>query len=402
VSTATDESLGAATREVAIALLPELPSIGDEMAAYIESAMPEVAQREARDLVRGSCHANSSMLLDALIRAVPLDAMAPSQEVIQTTRALVRRGLRVSDVVRGYQLGASYWGRRWADAVDEHCPDPTLAGSTVSYGTTFLLGWLERIVERLTDEYRDEAERMAREGSFARTAEVRRALTDAGVDVDEMSQRLGYELRGHHVAFVLRQSESSNDTPLETTARELAAALSPARPLIARVDVNTAWCWVPAADHAKLPPPRASVFVGQGRPDVDLDGFRRSHTEALEALRVAHLAHAAAGTVIRYEDVDLAALCSGEPRAFRMFVVSELGGLAADTADAAKLRSTLRAFFAANSNFRAAAAQLGIHHNTVRYRLEKAEETLGRPIGQRRLHLELALHLAERLGAAST
>jgi DNA-binding PucR family transcriptional regulator len=75
-----------------------------------------------------------------------------------------------------------------------------------------------------------------------------------------------------------------------------------------------------------------------------------------------------------------------------------LGPLGADTDDARRLRETLEAFFEANSNFRATAARLGIHHNTVRYRLEQIERLLDRPIGQQRLHLELALHLAGRLG----
>jgi hypothetical protein len=103
-----ESELREATREVATALLPELPSIGAGTAAYIEAAMPEVAQPGVAELVEASCHANSSTLLDGLLRGVSLDAIAPSSEVIQTTRALVRRGLTMSDVVRGYQLGATY------------------------------------------------------------------------------------------------------------------------------------------------------------------------------------------------------------------------------------------------------------------------------------------------------
>jgi hypothetical protein len=115
------------------------------------------------------------MLVDGLIRSVPLEAMAPSSEVIQTTRALVRRGIAVSDVVRGYQLGTSYFSRRWTEAVEADCQGSPLAVATVSGGTAFLLAWLERVVDRLTVEYREEAERLAREGSFARAADVPRA-----------------------------------------------------------------------------------------------------------------------------------------------------------------------------------------------------------------------------------
>ena len=117
VSVVARESGRTATREVAVALLPELPSIGEGMAVYIETAMPEITDEDVLELIRASCHANCSALLDGLLRGVSLDAMAPSAEVIQTTRALVRYGLSLTAVVRGYQLGTTYWGKRWAQAV---------------------------------------------------------------------------------------------------------------------------------------------------------------------------------------------------------------------------------------------------------------------------------------------
>ena len=54
-----ESELREATREVATALLPELPSIGAGTAAYIGAAMPEVAQTGVAELVEASCHANS-------------------------------------------------------------------------------------------------------------------------------------------------------------------------------------------------------------------------------------------------------------------------------------------------------------------------------------------------------
>jgi PucR-like helix-turn-helix protein len=44
------------------------------------------------------------------------------------------------------------------------------------------------------------------------------------------------------------------------------------------------------------------------------------------------------------------------------------------------------------------AAEMGLHHNSVRYRLDRATDLLGRSPDQDRLQLELALHLASRLG----
>jgi hypothetical protein len=399
MSVVIDGGVREAIREVATALLPELPSIGAGTAEYIEAAMPEVAQPGRAEFIEAACHANSSTILDGLLRGVSLDAIAPSPEVIQTTRAVVRQGLTMSDVVRGYQLGSTYWCTRWAEGVEQHCSDASLAVATVSGGTTFILGWLERVVDRLTAEYRDEAERMAREGSFARVAEVRRALTNDELDIDGMSRRLAYDLRGHHVALVLRHRGHEDDAALEATARALAGAMTSARPLVVRVDVDTTWCWFTAGAGGELPRPPAAVLVGQGRAAAGLEGFRRTHRDACEALRVAQLAGRPGGTITRYEEVELAVLCSANVEACRAFVAAELGPLAADTEEARRLRDTLVAFFGTGSNFRSTAARLGLHHNTVRYRLGQAEELLGHSAAQRRLQLELALHLAARLDA---
>jgi DNA-binding PucR family transcriptional regulator len=90
-------------------------------------------------------------------------------------------------------------------------------------------------------------------------------------------------------------------------------------------------------------------------------------------------------------------VCSTDPNWCRSFIRDELGRLGADDEAARRARETLEGFFAANSNFRITAARLGIHHNTVRYRLDRAEQLLGRPIAERRLALELALNLARQL-----
>lgn len=62
------------------------------------------------------------------------------------------------------------------------------------------------------------------------------------------------------------------------------------------------------------------------------------------------------------------------------------------------LRDTLRVFLQENGSFVATGERLTLHKNTVRYRIGKAEESLGRPVGEDRLHIELALLAAQWLG----
>ncbi|MFZ2871589.1 helix-turn-helix domain-containing protein, partial [Zavarzinia sp.] len=103
-------------------------------------------------------------------------------------------------------------------------------------------------------------------------------------------------------------------------------------------------------------------------------------------------------TVVSFDMASMAALCATDPARLDAFVGDELGPLAAMGAAARRNRETLAAFYAANCNFRSAAAALGLHHNTIRYRLEQIEATLGHPVGERRLQIELALHLFNLFG----
>jgi len=398
MSQATERSVRTAVRHLAIALLPELHSIGEGTASHIAALMSELSQPGAFELVRTACHANSKLLLDALSRGLAPEETTPSTEVVLATRAMVQYGIHHDNVMRGYRLGTAYWCRRWGDAVEQHCIDASLAVPVTSYGLTFLLDWLDVASTRLGAEFRDETERQAREGSLAWAAYVRSILASDDLDAREASLRLGYDLGGHHVALVLSHYQSGDHTALDSTAFEIAGAVSRLKPLVVRVDVDTTWCWIPSQAALDLPASRAAILIGQGRPGTGLSGFRRSHHEALEALRVARLAGSPAGSITRFDQVELAALCSNDPAYCRAFVAGALGRLAAQTEEIQKLRATLEAYFKSNCNFRGAAVQLGLHHNTVRYRLDRAADLLGRSPDEDRLQLELALHLASRLG----
>ena len=91
---------------------------------------------------------------------------------------------------------------------------------------------------------------------------------------------------------------------------------------------------------------------------------------------------------------------TGDRQALREFVAAQLGPLGARTPAAARLRETLTVYLEDAGNATRAAARLHTHKNTVRYRVQRAEETLGRPVTEDRLALELALRVVQILGDA--
>ncbi|MGA3124886.1 MAG: helix-turn-helix domain-containing protein [Polyangiaceae bacterium] len=66
----------------------------------------------------------------------------------------------------------------------------------------------------------------------------------------------------------------------------------------------------------------------------------------------------------------------------------------------ARLRETLLIFLDTGGSYKATAERLVLHKNTVQYRIHKAEESLGRPVGHDRHDVELALQASHWLGSS--
>jgi DNA-binding PucR family transcriptional regulator len=58
----------------------------------------------------------------------------------------------------------------------------------------------------------------------------------------------------------------------------------------------------------------------------------------------------------------------------------------------------LLVFLQSGGSYKATAERLMVHKNTVQYRIRKAEESLGRPVGENRHNVELALQASHWLG----
>ena len=102
----------------------------------------------------------------------------------------------------------------------------------------------------------------------------------------------------------------------------------------------------------------------------------------------------------RYADVELVVLLSRDPELARNFVLRELGELAVDTPAAHELRETVAAYLACDRSLAKAADLLHVARNTVAYRVKKVESLIGRDLRDRKLELESALRLAQRLGSS--
>ena len=140
--------------------------------------------------------------------------------------------------------------------------------------------------------------------------------------------------------------------------------------------------------------------VACGEVHGGLDGFRATHRQAVAAQAVALVAGPAAAALTEFGEVGAIALLCADLEATRAWVAGVLGPLAADDEQHARLRETLLVFLTLGSSYTAAAEQLLMHRNSVRYRVARAQQLRGRPIRDDRFDVELALRACRWLGRA--
>ncbi|MGB6207242.1 PucR family transcriptional regulator, partial [Mycobacterium sp.] len=236
------------------------------------------------------------------------------------------------------------------------------------------------------------------------------------VDVDAMIAAIRYPLRRFHVALVVwcPESDSGDElTPMERFVHKIAESIGAhENPLFISIDHVTGWAWIPLPSSAApgaLGRIRAvaetssdAPWIAAGKPLPGIHGFRRSHQQAQDARSVAIASAADIPRFIAADDPGLAvaALVGNNLQAASTWVNEVLGPLASRTESDERLRETLRVFLRTGSSNKAAAEELHLHVNSVKYRVQRAVERRGRPISDDRLDIEVALILCEWFGAA--
>lgn len=137
--------------------------------------------------------------------------------------------------------------------------------------------------------------------------------------------------------------------------------------------------------------------AGLGEPANAPAQARRSANEARDAARLG-AAIFGPGRVTRPTDLGVYRLLLAlrERNELAPFVQETLAPLLADTRNGDALIETLEAFFASNGNLSEAARRLGLHRNSLLYRLTRARELLGHDLDDPELRLSLQLAIKSR------
>jgi DNA-binding PucR family transcriptional regulator len=394
-------------------VVPELDSIAAEMAQAIHTAMDVLTEDMLED-THASARANISLVVAMLRDGVDPAGVQPPAEALHYAREFVHRGLPVEALLGVYRVGHGAFWQIWLERMRDAIEDREVLAEAIAYCSAWTFGYVDAVSGPLATAFVHEKERWARSAVAQRAEEIRTVLEGHPIDEQRTSQRLRYELGRRHVAFVLWGEDTADAEDAGSAFAQVAATvantLGCASPLIVPSGRSVVWGWItvtsedadPSATTAELVPhlAKARARIAFGEPGLGVDGFRRSHAEALTARRVALLGQRAVGARVRFDDIALTALLTSDLNEARRYVERELGPLCEETDAMRRLVATLRVFLEEGASFVRAARRLSVHENTVAYRVKRAADLLGHRVEDGALRLHVALLLCEVLRRA--
>jgi hypothetical protein len=396
------------------ALVETLSQELDEIAATLTDTVHDhltELDEDMRPWTVQAARSNLGVIVSMMREGDDPGTVIPPPEAVGYTKEYVVRGLELSVMQRAYRAAQGVFAGIILERLRAVTDDADHLAEAMAFFNAWIFAYVEAIERRLTEVYAEEHEQWVRGAVAVRAAEVRSLLGGAvPADPAAVSLRLGYELDRFHVGFVV-WSEETGEPPgdsgalfaeMERVAAAVAKSLGAGTPLTVAEGRHLA-CWAgrrtePDLSRLRLPrSPSHGLSVAAGPPAAGVEGFVASHREALLARRVAQLRGDEGGTVATYPDVALEALLTEDLDAARHFASRELGELAAEDDATTRLASTVAIFLEEGSSFARAGRRLGIHANTVAYRVRRAEALLGHPVAERQLELRVALRLTRLL-----
>jgi len=408
-------SVAQSASDVSGALAPRAAEISADIYQLIVREIPQLrGDKRVLTLLEASVGENVATMLHVLEHGIDLEKVHAPAAAQEYARRLAQRGVPIAALLRAYRIGSARFQDWCLEELGRSTDQASVISATGLRIAAVTARYIDRVSEELVSAYEAEKENWLRNLSAARAARVRALLSGERTDLESSEAILGYRLRQHHVGVVCWAGDAEAGggalARLERATIELGRrAGGGGRPLFLPQDEASAWAWLPLGARDTFSLPAAGTCAAEaadgirfalGAPGAGVAGFRRTHQQALGAHAVALAAGPSGQPLTSFAEVAPLALMSGSIELIRAWVTETLGPLADDDDHHSTLRDTLRVFLQEGGSFKATAERLTLHKNTVQYRVRKAEESLGRPVGEDRLNVGLALLASQWLGAA--
>ena len=397
-----NDKLSGITRSVQELLVNELSEIGGD--------------GELLELVYDAVEGNFDAFFPAIRHGIPIEHVEPPTAALEHARRMAQRGVSADALVRGYRLGHKAVLDVVLDEIRAAQLDTQLALDVFQEITSNSFRYIALISQHVLTAYQNERDRWMANQGRVRALRVREILDGGEIDVDETAKAIAYRLDEIHLSVIVWCTESKHGNELDTMERfiaELGKSLGAReRPLFVAADRVTGWAWIPlptgavpnAISHIRAfaAGKAGTPWIAAGNPLPGIEGFRRSHQQAVGTRAVVMTSGLHPASVVTASDpgIAVAAQFCDDLKAARAWIGEVLGPLASMTDADERLRETLRVFLHAGSSFKATAEEMHLHFNSVKYRVQRAVERRGRAITDDRLDVEVALLLCHWFNTA--
>jgi PucR C-terminal helix-turn-helix domain/GGDEF-like domain len=386
-------------RDVATQFSDQAEEIARTMVRTYETEIPTYAAIRDQAL-KDDVHSVSTALVRCWL-TVMSTGRPPSRDLLDPVLEGVRRrahqGVDLESVLRAYRVGIRVlWSEITSSDVWPH-------EGEMAQVATWTLDFSDRIATAVAAAYSDELELLARERERRRSALLNVIL--AGPVAEPLDAPA--ELERRHSVAVARVAPDLTLAELERAGQRLEERAGAMLWTVRYQSVVAAIGWATPVgrdqltrDLARLVDGRLIVAIGLGGCAEGVDETRSSYAEAISALRLGPLVGRPEDVVFDFHDLAALAALLEDPDRARRFAASVLEPLG-DLASRRWALPTLEAYLVRQGRLKQAAADLGVHLNTVKYRLRELRPIVD-PItsgGERAGTLLLALRVARVLDA---
>ena len=401
------------TAEVAAAVGRRIGEVSDDVYEVILREIEELRDDTVvQDLLASSVISNVGTCLQVMQHQIDLSTVQAPPAALEYARRRAQHGTPLTALLRSYRLGHTCFLDWMLRELATQTDDAQMITAVTLAMSQVVAGYVDQTSEEIVAVYTRERENWLRNRSAARAARVRDLLSGQRVNLSGTEATLGYHLRQYHVGLVCWTVDVTaavdQITRLEHAISRVAARVAcSGDPVFLPRDESCAWAWLPLGIRDTFDAAAAStvgtdpdIHFAFGDPVKGSTGFRLTHQQAVAAQAVALAAGSPPARAVAFSEVAPIAMMLGSADLLRTWVQSTLAGLAIDDETHARLRDTLLTFLQTGGSYKTTAERLTLHKNTVQYRLRKAEESLGRPVGENRHDVELALRASHWLGSS--
>jgi DNA-binding PucR family transcriptional regulator len=315
-------------------------------------------------------------------------------EPLTIARDLVRRGLD-QYALDAYRVGQNVAWRLWMDIAFTLTDDKDELRELLNITARSISAFVDATMAGINEQMQRERDELT-SGSQAERREVVALILDgAPISRQRAESRLGYRLDCDHTAAVVWSERPEADPRELDRVAEALGHSAGNRPLSVMASTATRWVWIPGRCAPTADSLRAvlgahpNVRVVLGSTAHGMDGFRRSHLDALTTQQMLGRLHSRQ-QIASFDDVELVALFTVDGDGADAFLRRTLGDLAAAPEE---LRDTVLTFVAEQQNVSRAAERLYLHRNTLMRRLAQAQQLLPSPLTTNGIRVAVALEV---------